>query len=176
MFYLQNACPYCYPTNLFLLTLLTTTCYSTYCTSCCYSASCISSLLFSNCSQARHVLLSSHKPGVLSVHNTALASRVQFDGAGISAFEPKRDIIAKSGLGNGTDFDHTIDTDDNREGTRELKSPENQRASFRTEHDGDTSIVPRATTVVARRLPPIKPGAGRAVRYVSRKTPPRPKP
>ncbi|KAI0813230.1 DWNN domain-containing protein [Xylaria sp. FL0064] len=81
-------------------------------------------------------------------------TRVEFDGTGISVFELKRDIILKSGLGDGTDFDLAIYTDDGSE-----------------EYDDDTTIIPRSTTVVARRLPPQKPGAGRAARYVSGKMP-----
>ncbi|KAI0536354.1 DWNN domain-containing protein [Xylaria digitata] len=81
-------------------------------------------------------------------------TRVEFDGTGISVFELKRDIIIKSGLGDGTDFDLAIYTDDGSE-----------------EYDDDTTIIPRSTTVVARRLPPQKPGAGRAARYVSGKMP-----
>ncbi|KAI3325990.1 DWNN-domain-containing protein [Xylariaceae sp. AK1471] len=81
-------------------------------------------------------------------------TRVEFDGTGISVFELKRDIIVKSGLGDGTDFDLAIYTDDGAE-----------------EYDDDTTIIPRSTTVVARRLPPQKPGAGRAARYVSGKMP-----
>ncbi|KAI1332682.1 DWNN domain-containing protein [Xylariaceae sp. FL0255] len=81
-------------------------------------------------------------------------TRVEFDGTGISVFELKRDIIIKSGLGDGTDFDLAIYTDDGSE-----------------EYDDDTTIIPRSTTVIARRLPPQKPGAGRAARYVSGKMP-----
>lgn len=43
-------------------------------------------------------------------------TRVEFDGTGISVFELKREIINKSGLGDGTDFDLYIYTDDNSEG------------------------------------------------------------
>lgn len=43
-------------------------------------------------------------------------TRVEFDGTGISVFELKREIINKSGLGDGTDFDLFIYTDDNSEG------------------------------------------------------------
>lgn len=39
------------------------------------------------------------------------------------------------------------------------------------EYDDDTTIIPRSTTVIARRLPPHKQGAGRAARYVSGKMP-----
>ncbi|KAI1380761.1 DWNN domain-containing protein [Hypoxylon crocopeplum] len=81
-------------------------------------------------------------------------SRVEFDGTGISVFELKRDIIVKSGLGDGTDFDLAIYSEDGSE-----------------EYDDDTAIIPRSTTVIARRLPPQKPGAGRAARYVSGKMP-----
>ncbi|PFH62778.1 hypothetical protein XA68_12001 [Ophiocordyceps unilateralis] len=81
-------------------------------------------------------------------------TRVEFDGTGISVFELKREIITRSGLGDGTDFDLHIYTDDNAD-----------------EYDDDTTIVPRSTTVIARRQPAIKPGAGRAARYVSGKMP-----
>lgn len=43
-------------------------------------------------------------------------TRVEFDGTGISVFELKRDIILKSGLGDGTDFDLAIYTEDGKEG------------------------------------------------------------
>ena len=43
-------------------------------------------------------------------------TRVEFDGTGISVFELKRDIIIKSGLGDGTDFDLAIYTEDGKEG------------------------------------------------------------
>lgn len=46
-------------------------------------------------------------------------TRVEFDGTGISVFELKREIINKSGLGDGTDFDLFIYTDDNSEGNEE---------------------------------------------------------
>lgn len=43
-------------------------------------------------------------------------SRVEFDGTGISVFELKRDIIVKSGLGDGTEFDLAIYNEDGNEG------------------------------------------------------------
>lgn len=43
-------------------------------------------------------------------------SRVEFDGTGISVFELKRDIITKSGLGDGTEFDLAIYSEDHNEG------------------------------------------------------------
>lgn len=41
---------------------------------------------------------------------------MEFDGTGISVFELKRDIIVKSGLGDGTDFDLAIYSEDGSEG------------------------------------------------------------
>lgn len=43
-------------------------------------------------------------------------TRVEFDGTGISVFELKRDIIIKSGLGDGTEFDLKIYNEDGNEG------------------------------------------------------------
>lgn len=81
--------------------------------------------------------------------------RIEFDGTGISVFELKRDIIVKNGLDrSGTDFDLAIYNEDGSE-----------------EYDDDTSVITRSTTVLARRLPAMRPGAGRAARYVSGKMP-----
>ena len=43
-------------------------------------------------------------------------SRVTFDGTGISVFELKRDIIAQNKLGDGTDFELVINSEDTAEG------------------------------------------------------------
>jgi protein MPE1 len=101
-------------------------------------------------------------------------TRVEFDGTGISVFELKREIINKSGLGDGTDFDLFIYTDDNSEGAYPLLIIVQKRcknADTSPEYDDDTTIIPRSTTVIARRQPALKPGAGRAARYVSGKMP-----
>ncbi|KFY03775.1 hypothetical protein O988_01228 [Pseudogymnoascus sp. VKM F-3808] len=81
-------------------------------------------------------------------------TRVEFDGTGISVFELKRDIIIKSGLGDGTEFDLKIYNEDGNE-----------------EYRDDTTIIPRSTSIIARRLPPTKAGTGSAARYVSGKMP-----
>ncbi|KFZ07354.1 hypothetical protein V501_06540 [Pseudogymnoascus sp. VKM F-4519 (FW-2642)] len=81
-------------------------------------------------------------------------TRVEFDGTGISVFELKRDIIIKGGLGDGTEFDLKIYNEDGNE-----------------EYTDDTTIIPRSTSIIARRLPPIKAGAGKAARYMSGKMP-----
>ena len=43
-------------------------------------------------------------------------TRVEFDGTGISVFELKSIVIKRSGLGDGTDFDLAIYTEDESEG------------------------------------------------------------
>ena len=44
-------------------------------------------------------------------------SRVAFDGTGISVFELKREIITMNRLGDGTDFELVISSEDTKEGT-----------------------------------------------------------
>jgi protein MPE1 len=97
-------------------------------------------------------------------------SRVEFDGTGISVFELKRDIIIKSGLGDGTDFDLAIFNEDGKEGMDPLIRF-TRIITDQTEYDDDTAIIPRSTTVIARRLPAFKKGAGRAQRYMTGKMP-----
>ena len=80
--------------------------------------------------------------------------RITFDGTGITVFELKREIIHVSGLGDGTDFDLSIYDESTNE-----------------EYTDDTTIIPRSSSVVARRLPPSHPGRGRAARYVTGKAP-----
>ncbi|KAL9068051.1 MAG: hypothetical protein Q9157_006626 [Trypethelium eluteriae] len=82
------------------------------------------------------------------------SQRVTFDGPGISVFEVKREIINISRLGDGTDFDLAIYNEDAND-----------------EYDDDTTVIPRSTSIVARRLPARMHGAGRAARYVSGKMP-----
>ncbi|KAL3469461.1 DWNN domain-containing protein [Aspergillus californicus] len=81
-------------------------------------------------------------------------SRVTFDGTGISVFELKREIIIQSRLGDGTDFELSIYNEDTGE-----------------EYDDDTNVIPRSTSIIARRLPASRPGKGGAARYVSGKMP-----
>jgi len=42
---------------------------------------------------------------------------------------------------------------------------------FGEEYDDDTTIIPRSTSIIARRLPAARPGKGGAARYVSGKVP-----
>lgn len=80
--------------------------------------------------------------------------RITFDGTGITVFELKREIINISGLGDGTDFDLSIYDESSNE-----------------EYTDDTTIIPRSSSVVARRLPAARHGHGKAARYVTGKAP-----
>jgi protein MPE1 len=102
-------------------------------------------------------------------------TRVEFDGTGISVFELKREIILRSGLGDGTDFDLVICADEGmKEGMCRVDSrtrSEVSRTNSVAVYDDDTTIIPRSTTVIARRMPPKVSGRGGAARYVSGKMP-----
>lgn len=59
--------------------------------------------------------------------------RITFDGTGISVFELKREIIVASGLGDGTEFDLSIYSEDSNEGGlpwRQCDGTRAQRFSF----------------------------------------------
>lgn len=45
------------------------------------------------------------------------------------------------------------------------------RSNTYAEYDDDTIIIPRSTSITARRLPPAKAGRGNGARYVSGKAP-----
>lgn len=103
-------------------------------------------------------------------------TRVEFDGTGISVFELKREIILRSGLGDGTDFDLVICADEAMKegmdsGSSQLVGHEPLCTDVGAVYDDDTTIIPRSTTVIARRMPPKIPGKGGAARYVSGKMP-----
>ena len=102
---------------------------------------------------------------------------VAFDGTGISVFELKREIIAISKLGDGTDFELVITSEDGSESMyfclplQRIDQVVLRYTNSIIEYDDDTAIVQRGTTVIARRLPAVKPGRGGAARYVSGKMP-----
>ncbi|KAI9604775.1 hypothetical protein H4Q26_002744 [Puccinia striiformis f. sp. tritici PST-130] len=75
--------------------------------------------------------------------------RIIFEGIGISVWDLKREIIQESKMGKGTDFDFAIYNADTDE-----------------EYSNDHTIIPRSSSVIARRLPPKRPGHGNAQQYV----------
>ena len=100
--------------------------------------------------------------------------QITFDGSSLSVFEVKRDIISLSKLGDGLDFDLEIYAADTNDSKFIFHcSPYVTRTGLltRSEYDDDTTQIPRSSTVIARRLPASRPGAGRAARYVTGKMP-----
>ena len=99
--------------------------------------------------------------------------QITFDGTSLSVFEVKRDIIAQSKLGDGTDFDLEIYTADGNNESEHFPRASRSASSTLTgaEYDDDTTQIPRSTTVIARRLPAARHGAGKAARYVTGKMP-----
>lgn len=79
-------------------------------------------------------------------------SRILFDGTGITVFDLKKEIIAENKLGDGTAFDLRLYNNDTNE-----------------EYADDTLVIPRSTSVIARRSPPARPGKGTGSRYVTGK-------
>lgn len=76
-------------------------------------------------------------------------STIHFEGTGISVWDLKKDILAENKLGKGADFDFAI-----------------YNADTNDEYSDDKAIIPRSTSVIARRLPPSKPGRGNAQYYM----------
>ena len=96
-----------------------------------------------------------------------------FDGTGISVFELKREIITQCRLGDGTDFELVVSSEDTNEGEMKLRILVLITSYTYTtiEYSDDTSIIQRSTTVIAKRLPATRAGRGGAARYVSGKMP-----
>lgn len=78
-------------------------------------------------------------------------SRIFFDGTGITVFDLKREIIYVNKLGTGLDFDLTLYNADTME-----------------ELSDDTAVIPRSSSVIARRSP-AKNIKASAARYITGK-------
>ena len=70
-------------------------------------------------------------------------SRILFDGTGLTVFDLKREIIQENKLGDGSGFQLRLYNPDTDE-----------------EYDEDQTVVPRSTSVVARRSPAASAGRG----------------
>jgi len=76
-------------------------------------------------------------------------SRVTFDGTGISVFDLKKEVILANNL-KANDFDlHIYDP------------------NTALEYTNDSQIIPRSTSVIAKRLPAARPGKGKAAIYIA---------
>ncbi|KAF8498599.1 DWNN-domain-containing protein [Russula emetica] len=76
-------------------------------------------------------------------------SKVSFDGTGISVFELKKEIILANSLGKSSDFDLVVFDGSSGEELRD-----------------DSHMVPRSSSVVVKRMPPARPGKGKAAMYI----------
>ncbi|KZP25545.1 DWNN-domain-containing protein [Athelia psychrophila] len=77
-------------------------------------------------------------------------SRVTFDGTGISVFDLKKEIILANNLGKANDFDLFVyDTSSNEE------------------YKDDSSLIPRGTSLIVKRMPAVRPGKGKAAMYIA---------
>lgn len=98
--------------------------------------------------------------------------RITIDGPHTDVWNFKREIINHARLGDGTDFDLKIYKGENsNEGENRDTSVLKHRLTRDIEYTDDTEIIPKDSTVLARRLPAAAPGKGRAARYVSGKPP-----
>ncbi|KAI9445590.1 DWNN-domain-containing protein [Lactarius indigo] len=77
-------------------------------------------------------------------------SRVTFDGTGISVFDLKKEVILANSLGKANDFDLVV-----------------LDGSSGEEFNDDSQIIPRSSSVVVKRVPPTRPGKGKAAMYVA---------
>lgn len=98
--------------------------------------------------------------------------QINFDGTSLSVFEVKREIMSIARLGDGKDVDLDIYTSDTMESEFARRLPISSTSLLTLSvYDDDTTQIPRSTTVIARRLPASRPGAGRAARYVTGQMP-----
>lgn len=101
-------------------------------------------------------------------------SKISFDGTGISVFDLKKEIVLSNNL-KANDFDLLLFDPHNEQGKSRLfrvvnPSSQTARASFFVEYKDDTHIIPRSSSVIAKRVP-AKPGKGRGALYLTATTP-----
>lgn len=96
-------------------------------------------------------------------------SRITFDGSGISVWDLKRQIMLQNRMGKGTDFDLAVCSAETDEGEQRILTHVSLSTNHTCTHTEykDDFILPRASSVIARRMPPKKPGHGKAQQYVA---------
>ena len=92
-------------------------------------------------------------------------SRVSFDGTGISVFDLKKEIILANNL-KAPDFDLHI-YDPNTEQGSLMPFHLQWSLDDRLEYTNDSHIIPRSSSVIAKRLPAARPGKGKAAMYIA---------
>ncbi len=93
-------------------------------------------------------------------------SRVTFDGTGISVFDLKKEIILANNLSKANDFDLVVlDSSGEGRSTRACSVCRPSHLKPRAEYRDDSSIIPRSSSVVVKRVP-ARPGRGGVARYL----------
>ncbi len=96
-------------------------------------------------------------------------SKIAFDGTGISVFDLKKEIILANNFGKAIDFDlHLFDSAG--KGVciyRKYDMYVPDYPALVLEYLDDSFIIPRSSSVIAKRMPASKPGKGRAAIYVA---------
>lgn len=97
--------------------------------------------------------------------------RIAFDGTGISVFDLKKEIILSNNFGKASEMDLLL-FDSADKGmvlpmVMFLLRIYSRERGLRLEYADDNQIIPRSTSVIAKRMPASKPGKGKAAIYIT---------
>ncbi len=95
-------------------------------------------------------------------------SKVSFDGTGISLFDLKKEIILANSLGKSSDFDLVVFDGSSGEGLSHAPYTIVALISsmILVELRDDSHVIPRSSSVIVKRMPPARPGKGKAAMYI----------
>jgi protein MPE1 len=94
--------------------------------------------------------------------------KIAFDGTGITVFDLKKEIILSNNFGKASELDLLLFDSSNKGAFAAddlwlIASG----SSLPPEYADDTQIIPRSTSVIAKRMPASKPGKGKAASYIT---------
>lgn len=99
--------------------------------------------------------------------------RIAFDGTGISVFDLKKEIILSNNFGKASDVDLLLFDSSDKGAVLSVQIVESSVTyALLQEYSDDSQIIPRSTSVIAKRMPASKPGKGKAAIYISAATGP----
>lgn len=94
-------------------------------------------------------------------------SKVSFDGTGISVFDLKKEIILANNL-KANDFDLLLfDSSTNQGRCIAFLCLKLYSMIIHAEYKDDSYMIPRSSSVVAKRIPAARPGKGKAAVYAA---------
>jgi protein MPE1 len=94
--------------------------------------------------------------------------KIAFDGTGITVFDLKKEIILSNNFGKASELDLLLFDSSEKGALTGDDLPLRRSGSYLpSEYTDDTQIIPRSTSVIAKRMPASKPGKGNAALYVS---------